>query len=95
MNEPQPGGNRVLWLSTIAFTLMFAVWLMFGILGKPIQQEFGLTEVQLSWIVAAAALNGSLWRLPRGVPGDARREGVSREADQEGQDEQHPVGLDA
>lgn len=70
MNEPQPGRNRVLWLSTVAFTLMFAVWLMFGILGKPIQEEFGLSEVQLSWIVAAAALNGSLWRLPAGMVTD-------------------------
>ena len=61
MTESTTGPNRVLWLSTIGFTLMFAVWLMFGILGKPIQQEFGLTEVELSWIVAAAALNGSLW----------------------------------
>lgn len=70
MSEHQPGRNRVLWLSTVAFTLMFAVWLMFGILGKPIQEEFGLTEVQLSWIVAAAALNGSLWRLPAGMVTD-------------------------
>ena len=70
MSEPQPGRNRVLWLSTVAFTLMFAVWLMFGILGKPIQEEFGLSEVQLSWIVAAAALNGSLWRLPAGMVTD-------------------------
>ena len=31
-------------MSTIAFTLMFAVWLMFGILGVPIQKEFGLTD---------------------------------------------------
>lgn len=67
MSESTTGPNRVLWLSTIGFTLMFAVWLMFGILGKPIQQEFGLTEVELSWIVAAAALNGSLWRLPTGM----------------------------
>lgn len=67
MNETTTGANRVLWLSTVGFTLMFAVWLMFGILGKPIQQEFGLTEVELSWIVAAAALNGSLWRLPTGM----------------------------
>lgn len=67
MRESATGSSRVLWLSTIGFTLMFAVWLMFGILGKPIQQEFGLTEVQLSWIVAAAALNGSLWRLPAGM----------------------------
>lgn len=46
---------------------MFAVWLMFGILGKPISQEFGLSEVQLSWIIAAAVLNGSMWRLPSGM----------------------------
>ncbi len=65
-----PGANRVLTLSTIAFTLMFAVWLMFGILGKPIQTEFGLTDVQLSWISAVAVLNGSLWRLPAGILAD-------------------------
>ena len=70
MNESPSGRNRVLWLSTVAFTLMFAVWLMFGILGKPIQEEFGLSEVQLSWVVAAAALNGSLWRLPAGMVTD-------------------------
>ena len=67
MSETTTGRSRVLWLSTVAFTLMFAVWLMFGILGKPIQTEFGLTEVQLSWVVAVAALNGSLWRLPTGM----------------------------
>lgn len=70
MNENSNGRNRVLWLSTIGFTLMFAVWLMFGILGKPIQQEFDLSEVQLSWVVAVAALNGSLWRLPIGMVTD-------------------------
>ncbi|WP_110182990.1 MFS transporter [Nocardioides solisilvae] len=64
------GRTRVLGLSTTAFTLMFAVWLMFGILGKPISEEFGLSEVQLSWLVAAAALNGSLWRLPAGMVTD-------------------------
>ncbi len=67
MSDTTTGQSRVLWLSTVAFTLMFAVWLMFGILGKPIQTEFGLTEVQLSWVVAVAALNGSLWRLPTGM----------------------------
>ncbi|WP_018217956.1 MFS transporter [Salinispora vitiensis] len=64
------GRNRVLTLSTIGFTVMFAVWLMFGILGKPISEEFGLSEVQLSWIIAAAVLNGSLWRLPAGIVAD-------------------------
>ena len=54
-------------MSTIAFTLMFAVWLMFGILGVPIQKELGLTDPQLAWITAVAVLNGSLWRLPAGM----------------------------
>ena len=61
------GATRVMWMSTLAFTLMFAVWLMFGILGKPISEEFDLSEVQLSWIIAVAVLNGSLWRLPAGM----------------------------
>jgi NNP family nitrate/nitrite transporter-like MFS transporter len=61
------GAKRVLTMSTIAFTLMFAVWLMFGILGVPIQKEFGLTDPELAWITAVAVLNGSMWRLPAGM----------------------------
>lgn len=62
--------RKVLVLSTTAFTLMFAVWLMFGILGIPIRKEFGLTDVQLSWLSAVAVLNGSFWRLPAGIIAD-------------------------
>lgn len=65
-----PGSGRVLTLSTIAFTIMFAVWLMFGILGVPIQKEFGLTSPQLFWITSLAVLNGSMWRLPAGMLAD-------------------------
>jgi len=61
------GAKRVLTMSTLAFTLMFAVWLMFGILGVPIQKEFGLTDPELAWITAVAVLNGSIWRLPAGM----------------------------
>ena len=64
------GSGRVLTMSTLAFTVMFAVWLMFGILGKPISTELKLTDVQLSWILAAATLNGSMWRLPAGILAD-------------------------
>ena len=64
------GAGRVLTLSTIAFTLMFAAWLMFGVLGLPIRDEFGLTDVQLSWLSAVAILNGALWRLPAGIAAD-------------------------
>ena len=59
--------NRILTLSSLAFTLMFAVWLMFGVLGIPIRKEFGLTDIELSWLAAAAILNGSLWRLAFGI----------------------------
>ena len=65
-----PGAVRVLTMSTVAFTLMFAVWLMFGILGVPIQTEFGLSNTQLTWITSLAVLNGSLWRLPAGMIAD-------------------------
>lgn len=61
------GANRVLAMSTIDFTVMFAVWLMFGILGIEIQKELLLDDVQLSWITALAVLNGSMWRLPAGM----------------------------
>lgn len=67
--ETQPGRPllAVLSLSTLGFTLMFAVWLMFGVLGIPIRKEFGLTDVQLSWLSAVAILNGSVWRLLTGI----------------------------
>lgn len=69
--EPTPqGANSVLIFSTVSFTMMFAVWLMFGILGTPIQKEFGLSDTQLSWILAVAILNGSMWRLPAGILAD-------------------------
>ena len=58
---------RVLTLSTTAFTLLFAVWLMFGVLGVAIKAEFGLTTVQFAWLTAIAILNGAIWRLPLGI----------------------------
>lgn len=66
----EKGRTPVLVWSTLGFTLMFAVWLMFGVLGIPIREEFGLTDVQLSWITAVAVLNGAIWRLPAGIAAD-------------------------
>src|SRR5690554_6658861 len=62
--------RRVLVTSTTAFTLMFAVWLMFGVLGIPIRDEFGLSDVELAWLSAVAILNGAIWRLPVGILAD-------------------------
>jgi len=58
---------RVLLLSTTAFTLLFAVWLMFGVLAVPIKEEFGLNAIQFAWLTSIAILSGSLWRLPMGM----------------------------
>jgi MFS transporter, NNP family, nitrate/nitrite transporter len=59
--------RRVLVLSTVAFTLLFAVWLMFGVLSVPIKDELHLNKIQFSWLTAIAVLSGSIWRLPFGI----------------------------
>lgn len=71
-SSPRPtaqaaGARRVLLLSTTAFTLLFAVWLMLGMLAIPIRKELGLNAVQFAWLTAIAVLSGSLFRLPAGV----------------------------
>src|SRR5262245_46423899 len=62
--------RRVLWLSTGAFTLMFNVWLMLGILGLPRRAAFGLSDSQLEWMVAVSILSGALLRLNFGIWAD-------------------------
>lgn len=62
--------TRVLWLSFTGFTLSFAAWLMFGVLGIPIQQEFQFNDVSLAWLSAIGILNGAIWRLPFGMLAD-------------------------
>ncbi len=68
MPAPTPGQRmRVLWLSTVAFTLMFAVWLMLGMLSIPISKELGLSDSQLYWLALTAILAGSILRFNFGV----------------------------
>lgn len=40
--EPAGPRQRVLWLSTVAFTILFAVWLMLGVLGLEMKKDVGL-----------------------------------------------------
>ena len=54
--EPAVGRYHVLVVSTIGFTVMFAVWLQFGIIGLPIQKEFGLSDTAFYWLVALPVL---------------------------------------
>ena len=58
---------RALWLSTIAFTVSFAVWTIFSILGVQIKNDLGLNDTQFGLLVGTPILTGSLIRLMLGI----------------------------
>ncbi len=57
----------VLVSSTFAFTICFAVWMMFAVLGIPIKNNLGLNETQFGLLAATPVLTGSLVRVPLGI----------------------------
>jgi NNP family nitrate/nitrite transporter-like MFS transporter len=57
----------VLTMNTLAFTVNFAIWTMFSIIGIRIKRELGLNETEFGLLVATPILTGSLVRLPLGV----------------------------
>lgn len=59
--------TRVLLLSTLSFTLLFAVWLMLGMLSIRIKPEFNLTDSQLYTLAMAAILPGAVLRFHFGL----------------------------
>ncbi|MBU2531402.1 MAG: NarK/NasA family nitrate transporter, partial [Alphaproteobacteria bacterium] len=59
--------SRALWISTLAFTICFAVWTIFSIIGVRIKQELGLTDTQFGLLVATPILTGSLSRIFLGI----------------------------
>jgi len=59
--------QRALWLSTIAFTLCFAVWTIFSIIGLSIREQLSLSEFEYGLLIATPVLTGSLTRLFLGV----------------------------
>ncbi|MGL4894879.1 MAG: MFS transporter, partial [Shewanella sp.] len=61
------GQYRALWLTTIAFTLCFAIWTIFSILGIQIKTELSLTETQMALLMAIPILSGSLSRILLGM----------------------------
>ncbi|MBR9878496.1 MFS transporter [Halomonas sp.] len=64
---PRRQQNRALGLSTLAFTLCFAVWTLFSILGIQIKEDFALSDTQLGLLMATPVLTGSISRLFLGV----------------------------
>ena len=62
--------SRALWLSTFAFTICFAVWTIFAIIGIQIKKDLGLTDTQFGLLVGTPILTGSLIRLILGIWAD-------------------------
>ena len=63
----RPDQYRALGLSTFAFTVCFAVWTIFSIIGVKIKQELGLSDTQFGLLVATPVLTGSVSRIFLGV----------------------------
>lgn len=57
----------VLIVSTLAFTVCFMVWMMFGVIGIPIRKMLNLSSTQFGLLTAMPVLTGSLVRVPLGI----------------------------
>ena len=57
----------VLVMSTAAFTMCFAAWMLFAVIGIPIKEILALNETQFGLLAATPVLTGSLVRLPLGM----------------------------
>jgi MFS family permease len=66
-----PTADRKAWsvliVSTLAFTVCFMVWMMFGVIGIPIKKQLGLNATQFGLLTAMPVLTGSLVRVPLGI----------------------------
>ena len=69
---PADLGNArlALGLSTAAFTICFAVWTIFSIIGIQIRQELSLSDTQFGLLVGMPILTGSLVRIVLGIATD-------------------------
>jgi NNP family nitrate/nitrite transporter-like MFS transporter len=59
--------HRALGISTLAFTVCFAVWTIFSIIGVQIKQDLGLNDTEFGLLVATPILTGSLSRIFLGI----------------------------
>ncbi len=66
-NVPKSEQTKALTLSTLAFTVCFAVWTIFSIIGIKIKSELGLSDTQFGLLVATPILTGSLSRIFLGI----------------------------
>lgn len=59
--------NGALGVSTLSFTVCFAVWTIFSIIGLQIKQDLGLSDTAFGLLVATPILTGSVSRIFLGI----------------------------
>lgn len=67
---PILGRYRALTLSTLAFTVCFAVWTLFAIVGVKIKQELNLNDSEFGLLIATPVLTGAVSRIFLGILSD-------------------------
>ena len=67
MMDKKSQGMSVLVVSTLAFTVCFMVWMMFGVIGIPIRKTLNLNATEFGLLTAMPVLTGSLIRVPLGI----------------------------
>lgn len=65
--KPENRKWSVLTGSTLAFTICFAIWMIFAVIGIPIKKTLDLNETEFGLLAAMSVLTGSLIRLPLGM----------------------------
>lgn len=65
--EQHPRAYAVLFASTFAFMISFAVWMMFGVIGIPLRQTLGLNNAEFGLLTSTPVLLGAVMRLPLGI----------------------------
>lgn len=70
LEASQSDQRRALSMSTLAFTVCFAVWTIFSIIGIRIRQDLGLSDTEFGLLIGTPILTGSLIRVALGVWAD-------------------------
>jgi NNP family nitrate/nitrite transporter-like MFS transporter len=65
--EQHPRAYAVLFASTFAFMISFAVWMMFGVIGIPLRETLGLNNAEFGLLTSTPVLLGAVTRLPLGI----------------------------
>lgn len=70
VSGPRVGAYKALVLATLAFALCFSVWGLIAPLAPRFQEEYGLSNTQISVVIATPVILGSLFRIPIGLATD-------------------------